>query len=138
MRTTIRKAAPGAQEVISYKMPTYTLYGNRLLYFRLLYFACGSSTAQSTPPLREVVAAFHDEHASCDKGTVRFPLSEPVKLIGRIAKFRTKEIAESLPGTTSNGRIHMSQLSPTRRTTQGALIPQETAASELPQCQSQK
>jgi uncharacterized protein YdhG (YjbR/CyaY superfamily) len=45
-----------------------------------------------------VVAAFHEELASyeVDKGTIRFPLSEPVpvKLIGRIAKFRAKEIAK--------------------------------------------
>ena len=33
VRSTIRKAVPGAQEVISYKMPTYTLNGERLLYF---------------------------------------------------------------------------------------------------------
>ena len=33
VRSTIRKALPGSQEVISYRMPTYTLYGARLLYF---------------------------------------------------------------------------------------------------------
>jgi len=32
-----------------------------------------------------------------NKGTIRFPLSEPVpvKLIGRTAKFRAKEVAEN-------------------------------------------
>jgi len=42
--------------------------------------------------------AFKDELAPYEihKGTIRFPLSQPVpvKLIGRIAKFRAKEIAE--------------------------------------------
>jgi hypothetical protein len=33
VRSTIRKAVPQAQEVISYKMPTYMLQGDRLLYF---------------------------------------------------------------------------------------------------------
>jgi len=45
-----------------------------------------------------VVAAFKDDLApyEVNKGTIRFPLSEPVpvKLIERIAKFRAKEVAE--------------------------------------------
>jgi uncharacterized protein YdhG (YjbR/CyaY superfamily) len=45
-----------------------------------------------------VVAAFKDELApyQISKGTIRFPLSQPVpvRLIGRIAKFRAKEVAE--------------------------------------------
>jgi uncharacterized protein YdhG (YjbR/CyaY superfamily) len=45
----------------------------------------------------QVVAAFETELApyEIDKGTIRFPLSEPVpvKLIGRIARFRAKEVA---------------------------------------------
>jgi uncharacterized protein YdhG (YjbR/CyaY superfamily) len=93
VRNSIRRAVPGAQEVISYKMPTYTLHGNRLLYFAVWkqHYSIYAATEQ-------VVAAFHDELASyeVDKGTIRFPLSEPVpvKLIARIAKFRAKEVAE--------------------------------------------
>ncbi len=93
VRSIIRKAVPGAQEIISYKMPTYTLHGNRLLYFAVWkhHYSIYAATEQ-------VLAAFQDELASyeVDKGTIRFPLSEPVpvKLIGRIAKFRAKEVAE--------------------------------------------
>jgi len=93
VRSTIRKAAPGAQEVISYKMPTYTLHGNRLLYFAVWkhHYSIYAATEQ-------VVAAFHEELGSyqVDKGTIRFPLSEPVplKLIARITKFRAKEAAK--------------------------------------------
>lgn len=93
VRSAIRKAVPKAQEVISYKMPTYTLYGDRLLYFAAWkeHYSMYGATEQ-------VVAAFGDELASyqVDKGTIRFPLSAPVpvKLIGRIAKFRAKEAAE--------------------------------------------
>ena len=93
VRSAIRKAVPGAQEVISYKMPTYTLRGGRLLYFAV--WKQHYSIYAATEP---VVAAFQDELASyrVDKGTIRFLLSEPVpvKLIGRIAKFRAKEVAQ--------------------------------------------
>jgi uncharacterized protein YdhG (YjbR/CyaY superfamily) len=93
VRSTIRKAVPEAQEIISYKMPTYTLHGGRLLYFAV--WKQHYSIYAATEP---VVAAFRGELASyrVDKGTIRFPLSQPVpvKLIGRIAKFRAKEAAQ--------------------------------------------
>jgi uncharacterized protein YdhG (YjbR/CyaY superfamily) len=104
VRATIRKAVPGAQEVISYKMPTYMLDGDRLLYFAVWkqHYSIYAATKQ-------VVAAFEDELASyeIDKGTVRFPLSEPVpvKLIERIVKFRAKEIAGRRKAKTSAGHI---------------------------------
>ncbi len=94
VRDTIRKAVPAAQEIISYKMPTYLLHGERLLYFAVWkqHYSIYAATVS-------VLAAFRDELASyeVDKGTIRFPLSEPVpvKLIGRIAKFRAAEIAGS-------------------------------------------
>jgi len=93
MRSTIRKAVPEAEEVISYKMPTYKLRGNRVLYFAgwKQHYALYAATDS-------VVAAFKDELApyEIDKGTIRFPLSAPVpvKLIERIAKFRAKEVVE--------------------------------------------
>ena len=33
VRSTIRKAVPGAEEVISYKVPMYKLHGGPVLYF---------------------------------------------------------------------------------------------------------
>jgi uncharacterized protein YdhG (YjbR/CyaY superfamily) len=92
VRSTIRKAVPVAREVILYKMPTYTLHGGRLLHFAVWkqHYSIYAATER-------VVAAFQDELApyKVDKGTIRFPLSEPVpvKLIGRIAKFRAEEVA---------------------------------------------
>ncbi|HUI53620.1 MAG TPA: DUF1801 domain-containing protein [Bryobacteraceae bacterium] len=92
VRNTIRKAVPGAEEVISYKMPTYRLHGNRLLYFAAWkeHYAVYAATAQ-------VVAAFREELAryEVEKGTIRFPLSQPVpvELIARIANVRAKEVA---------------------------------------------
>ncbi len=92
VRSTIRKAIPQAQEVISYKMPTYLLNGDRLLYFAVWkqHYSIYAATER-------VLAAFQKELASyeVEKGTIRFPLSQPVpvKLIGRIVKFRAKEVA---------------------------------------------
>ena len=92
VRSAIRKAVPAAEEVISYKMPTYTLRGNRLLYFAVWHkhYSIYAATEQ-------VLAAFGDELGpyEIEKGTIRFPLSEPVpvKLIERIAKFRANEVA---------------------------------------------
>jgi uncharacterized protein YdhG (YjbR/CyaY superfamily) len=92
VRTAIRKAVPEAQEVISYNMHTYKLNGGRVLYFAVWKQHCSIYAAT-----KQVVAAFQAELASyqIDKGTIRFPLSEPIpaKLIGRIAKFRAQEIA---------------------------------------------
>jgi uncharacterized protein YdhG (YjbR/CyaY superfamily) len=92
VRRAIRAAAPQAEELISYKMPAYTLNGADLVHFAgwkahvSLYLASAS-----------IVEAFHDELTSYSvkKGTVSFPLAKPVpvKLIERIVKFRVKQIA---------------------------------------------
>ena len=94
VRATIRKAIPGAQEVISYKIPTYKLHGRPVLYF-----AGWKQHYSIYPSTSQVVAAFKDDLQSYEvsKGTIKFPLSEPVpvKLIEGIAKVRAKEVAES-------------------------------------------
>ncbi|HEX9464461.1 MAG TPA: DUF1801 domain-containing protein [Alphaproteobacteria bacterium] len=93
VRSTIRKAVPGAEEVISYRIPTYKLRGGPVLYF-----AGWRQHYSLYPASDQVVAAFKDDLApyEVNKGTIRFPLSQPVpvKLIERIAKFRAKEVAE--------------------------------------------
>jgi uncharacterized protein YdhG (YjbR/CyaY superfamily) len=93
VRRTLRKALPGAQEVISYKIPAYRLNGGIVLYF------AGWKQHYSLYPAGERMAtAFKDQLASykVSKGTIRFPLSEPVpvKLIERIAKFRAEEAVQ--------------------------------------------
>ena len=93
VRSIIRKALPGAEEVISYQIPAYKLHGGCVLYF------AGWKQHYSLYPAGDrLVAAFKNELApyKLSKGTIRFPLSEPVpvKLIDRIAKFRAKEVAE--------------------------------------------
>jgi len=93
LRTIIRKAVPGAQEVVSYKIPTYKVAGRAVIYF------AGWKTHYALYPAgARVVAAFKDELASYEvKGsTIRFPLAEPIpaRLIARIAKCMLKDAAE--------------------------------------------
>ena len=93
VRSTLRKALPGAEEVISYKIPAYKLHGGIVLYF------AGWKQHYSLYPAGErLVAAFKDQLApyKVSKGTIRFPLTEPVpvKLIERIAKLRAEEAVE--------------------------------------------
>ena len=92
VRSIIRKAVPGADEVISYQIPAYKLHGRTVLYF-----AAWKEHYSVYPSNTRLVAAFKNELAGYElsKGTIRFPLSEPVpvKLIERIAKFRAKEVA---------------------------------------------
>lgn len=88
VRITIRNAAPGAKEVISYRMPTFVALGN------LVHFAAFKShiglypTPSATERFREELATYHT-----GKGSIRFPLDQPMpyNLITRIVEFRLKE-----------------------------------------------
>jgi len=93
VRGAIRKALPGAEEVISYQIPTYKLHGHYVVYF-----AGWKEHYSLYPATGRLVAALRDDLApyEVNKGTIRFPLGQPVpvKLIARIAKFLAKEAAE--------------------------------------------
>ena len=93
VRGAIRKAVPGAEEVISYKIPTYKLHGGPVLYF-----AGWKKHYSLYPATADLLAVFQDDLATYEvaKSTIRFPFSQPVpvKLIERIAKFRAKEVAD--------------------------------------------
>jgi uncharacterized protein YdhG (YjbR/CyaY superfamily) len=88
LRATIKAAAPGAEEKISYQMPTFALKGN-LVHFAAFKNHIGFFPAASG------VEAFKDELSIYDgsKGTVRFPLDKPLplELISRIVKYRVAE-----------------------------------------------
>ena len=93
VRSAIRNAVPGAEEMISYQIPTYKLQGGAVLYF------AGLKRHYSLYPASDrMLRAFRNELApyKISKGTIRFPLFEPVpvKLIADIAKFRAKEGAD--------------------------------------------
>lgn len=94
LRSVLRKALPTAEEVISYGIPVYKLQGRVVLYF------AGWKEHYSIYPAgdRLVAAVFKNEPETYEitKGTIRFPLSEPIpaKLIERIAKLRANEGAQ--------------------------------------------
>ncbi len=94
VRAAIRRAAPSAQEVISYNMPTYKKGGETFLQFAAWkeHYALYLATA----PL---VESFKDELKNCkiDKGTIRFSFSDPVPeaLIERIVKFQLSSLKAS-------------------------------------------
>jgi len=91
IRATIHRAAPEAEETISYRMPAFTLNGF------LVYFAAFKQHIGLYPPvkgdarLEKAVAPY-----AGPKGNLKFPLSEPVPygLIERIAKLRVKQNRE--------------------------------------------
>jgi uncharacterized protein YdhG (YjbR/CyaY superfamily) len=94
VRSAIRKAVPKADETISYKMPTYNLNGERLIYF-----AGWKRHYSLYPATKRLLAALKDDLKpyEVDKSTVRFSLAEPVpaRLIERFAKFRAQELSEA-------------------------------------------
>jgi uncharacterized protein YdhG (YjbR/CyaY superfamily) len=91
IRTSIRAAAPNAEEVMSYGIPTFQLHGN------LVHFA-GYRQHIGFYPAPSGIAAFKKELSVYKgaKGSVQFSLEKPLPLalISRIVKFRVKENIE--------------------------------------------
>ncbi|MGH2454458.1 MAG: iron chaperone [bacterium] len=89
IRQTIMKAAPEAEETISYQIPTFKLNGNYLIYF------AGFRNHVSVYPAPRENEVFKEELSlyKGGKGTVQFPLDKPIPydLVRRIVKFRVKE-----------------------------------------------
>ncbi|MFZ4400084.1 MAG: iron chaperone [Bacteroidales bacterium] len=88
VRETIKKAAPAAEEVISYSMPAFRKNGI------LVYFAAYSKHIGFYPTSSGILA-FKDEISGykAAKGSVQFPLDKPLplELITKIVKFRLSE-----------------------------------------------
>ena len=89
VRKTIREAAPGAVEAISYQIPTFKLNGSNLVHFaawkdHVGFYATPSGNAAFKKELARYKVA---------KGSIQFPLDEPIPydLVAKIAKFRVKE-----------------------------------------------
>ena len=104
VRRAIRKALPDADEAISYGIPAFKLGGRAVIYF-----AGWKQHYSLYPSNARLIAAFKDDlepYEVNDKGTIRFPLSEPVpvKLIADIAKFRAKQVAVTSGTSAGSGR----------------------------------
>jgi uncharacterized protein YdhG (YjbR/CyaY superfamily) len=92
IRRTIRAAVPGCGEKISYGMPTITLDDRYVVYF------AGWKHHISMYPIPAVDDTLAGEIAPylAGKGTLRFPLSEPMpyELIGRLAALLARTRAD--------------------------------------------
>jgi uncharacterized protein YdhG (YjbR/CyaY superfamily) len=91
VRANIKKAAPGAQEVISYQMPAFKYHG-------LLVWFAGYKNHIGFYPKGAAIETFKEEISvyKWAKGSVQFPLDKPLplNLITKIVKFRVKENTE--------------------------------------------
>ena len=91
MRTTIKKAAPHAEELISYNMPAFKFQG------MLVYYAAHAEHI-GFYPVSSAIRAFEKDLVKYErsKGTIRFSLDKPIpiNLVSKIVKFRVKENAE--------------------------------------------
>jgi uncharacterized protein YdhG (YjbR/CyaY superfamily) len=88
IRRIIRKAAPDAEEIISYRMPAFRQNGI------LVYFAAFKKHIGLFPPvsgdkaIEKAIAVY-----AGPKGNLQFPLDQPIpyELIGQIVKLRVKQ-----------------------------------------------
>lgn len=89
IRQTIRKIVPGAEETISYGMPTFNLNGSYLIYF------AGWKNHISLYPVPSNSGVLQDELSQylSGKGTVKFPLKKPIPydLVEKIVEYRLRE-----------------------------------------------
>lgn len=88
VRSTIRKSAPDAEEVISYQMPAFKLNG------MLVYFAAFKNHI-GFYPTSSGISHFKNEISiyKNSKGAVQFPFDKPLplELISKIVRFRVSE-----------------------------------------------
>src|SRR6266498_2712779 len=88
IRQIVKKAAPEAQEKISYQMPTFYLNGN-LVHFAAFKNHIGFyPTPSGTAKFKKEIAGYQ-----AAKGSIQFPLDQPIPydLISQIVEFRVKE-----------------------------------------------
>jgi uncharacterized protein YdhG (YjbR/CyaY superfamily) len=94
IRMTVIRAAPGAEETISYGMPAYRYKGRVIIYFAGYKNHIG---VYATPSGH---AAFQKELSGYKqgRGSVQFPLDQPMPLdlIKRMVQFRVKQQDEPL------------------------------------------
>ena len=89
IRQTIKKAAPGAQERISYHMPAFWL-GKILIYFAAHKAHIGIYPGDlDLIPFKEKLAAY-----KTTKGAIQFPLDKPIdyELIAEITRYKLEQL----------------------------------------------
>lgn len=117
VRRVIAKTLPDAEEVISYGIPAYRLHGYVALYF------AGWRDHYSLYPVNARLVSRLETHSASfevnDKGTIRFPLTEPVpeQLIASIVRLKAQEAAERAmsKGSKAKSGASVTRLSSRRR-----------------------
>jgi uncharacterized protein YdhG (YjbR/CyaY superfamily) len=91
MRQAVRDAIPEAGEAISYGIPTFKLRGKNLVHFAAFKNHIGFY------PTSSGISAFKKQLSKykTSKGTVQFPLDEPIPydLVIKITRFRVSEVS---------------------------------------------
>jgi uncharacterized protein YdhG (YjbR/CyaY superfamily) len=88
IRTTVRSAAPKAEEVISYRMPALRQNGI------LIWYAAFTNHIGLYPPIRgDAKLVGQAARYAGEKGNLRFPLDEaiPYRLIAGLTKLRARQ-----------------------------------------------
>jgi len=90
IRAAIKKAAPEAEEKISYQMPAFFLKG------ALVYFGAFKKHIGFYPPVRDERLKVKASIYAGEKGNLKFSLDKPIpyNLISEIVKVRIKENQE--------------------------------------------
>ena len=96
IRKLIQKSAPGAEEAMSYGIPTFKLNGKNLVHFSAFKEHIGFyPTPSGIEKFKKELSAYEGA-----KGSVKFPLNKPIPyaLITKIVQFRVKEVtAQTAP-----------------------------------------
>ena len=97
LRSIIKEAAPDAEEILNYKVPSFTLVPGGKREHQIMI--AGYAKFVSFYPFPSTMEQFADElkEFKQGKGSVQFPLKKPLPkdLIFRMVQFRRKEILDN-------------------------------------------